>query len=47
MGDNPRHKFGPHKYGLEEFELSFEDIDRAFAPYIADNRVVLERGGGE
>jgi hypothetical protein len=47
MGDNPRHKFGRHKYEIEEFGLSFEDIDRAFAPYIADNQVVLERGGDE
>jgi hypothetical protein len=43
MRANPRHLHGQHRYGLEDYGLSFEEIDRAFAPYIADNGVILER----
>lgn len=43
MAENPRHRHGEHKYSLEDFGLSFADIDRAFGPYIRDNNVQLER----
>jgi Sulfotransferase family len=32
--DNEQHKLGRHSYSLEEFGLSNQQIDRAFAPFI-------------
>jgi hypothetical protein len=41
MAAHPR--TGLHRYALEDYGLSFADIDRAFAPYIRENGVRLER----
>lgn len=43
MAERPRNLHGMHRYSLEDYGLSFEDIDQAFEPYIRDNRVQLER----
>lgn len=42
MAENPRNRFGQHRYALGDYGLTFADIDRAFGPYIDDNRVILE-----
>ena len=45
MAENPRNRFGQHRYALQDYGLTFADIDQAFGPYIADNRVMLEGRG--
>ena len=36
MQENPQHKHGEHKYSLEDFGLSAEDIQRRFGDYAAE-----------
>jgi hypothetical protein len=43
MTEHPRAKHGMHRYSLADYGLTFSDIDAAFAPYIHDNAVRLER----
>ncbi len=45
MTERPRNQHGMHRYSLDDYGLSFADIDGAFEPYIRDNNVRLERDG--
>jgi hypothetical protein len=43
LANNPKGRFGEHRYRLADYGLSVADIDREFEAYLRLNRVRLER----
>ncbi len=47
LEEQPRHKYGVHRYSLAQFGLEADDIDRLFEPYCRRFDIPRERPCGE